>query len=277
MYPVEPVPRTWPSGSLGGTSPPRWPRCDARRGSRTEHWYSPFRDLRPKLLVVSERDGLSASSHHMHMHSMLALTICPLRLPQGRQSHRSVVRLSHESRAPLRDVAQRAAVLSLPRRALCAAAGLALAAGPASQATASQAVGSVVQHGQSSHRAAPSAHGAETGSHVGSPWRQRRPGAYLMPVGSLAEATDSPPRRPPRWSSARSRRGRARDQRTCWSGRQPEPEPEPKPKPKPEPEPEPGLEVGEQQRYFLVQRRRYCMCVLYSRTVRMLLPGTWRR
>ena len=98
------------------------------------------------------------------MHSMLALTICPLRLPQGRQSHRSVVRLSHESRAPLRDVAQRAAVLSLPRRALCAAAGLALAAGPASQATASQAVGSVVQHGQSSHRAAPSAHGAETGT-----------------------------------------------------------------------------------------------------------------
>jgi hypothetical protein len=75
---------------------------------------------------------------------MLALTMCPLRLPQGRQSHRSVVRLSHDDGAPLRDVAQRAAVSSSRRRALCAVAGLALAAGPASQATASQAVGSVV-------------------------------------------------------------------------------------------------------------------------------------
>ena len=84
---------------------------------------------------------------------MLALTMCPLRLPQGRQSHRSAVRLQHDGDdAPLRDVSQahRAAVPSLPRRrALCAAAGLALAAGPASQATASQAVGSAAKHGQS--------------------------------------------------------------------------------------------------------------------------------
>ena len=84
---------------------------------------------------------------------MLALTMCPLRLPQGRQSHRSAVRLQHDGDdAPLRDLSQahRAAVPSLPRRrALCAAAGLALAAGPTSQATASQAVGSAAKHGQS--------------------------------------------------------------------------------------------------------------------------------
>ena len=73
---------------------------------------------------------------------MLALSMCPLRTPQGRQSRRSV-RLSDGDAPPLRDAAQRAAVPSR-RRALCAAAGLALAAGPASPATASQAVGSAV-------------------------------------------------------------------------------------------------------------------------------------
>ena len=137
------------SSALGvwadSTSPRRWPRCDARRGYSPafSSRLFPSHDLHPKLLV-SERRRIERSIAHM-----LALTICPLRLPQGRQSHRSVVRLSHEGRAPLRDVAQRAAVLSLPRRALCAAAGLALAAGPASQATASQAVGSAAKHGQS--------------------------------------------------------------------------------------------------------------------------------
>ena len=89
----------------------------------------------------------------------LTLTMCPgLHVAHGRQQpRRSVIRLRRDDGLRERHSSSRERAASqeqqsaLPprRRVLCAAAGLVLAAGPASRATASQAVGSVVQHGQS--------------------------------------------------------------------------------------------------------------------------------